>query len=282
MPSPNRLPRGRAPTLFAAVLACAALVATLLSGCGLGVDGHRVHLRGIRMYYEVHGRGPALVLLHGGMGNGTQFVAQLPAFQPHFRVIVPDLCAQGRTTDRPGPLGYHAMAEDVLALMDRLHVRQTDVVGWSDGGIVGLDLAIHHPDRVKHLVTFGANFSPDGLDPEDVAWAATASAESFGPASRLAYECLAPDPSHYEIAMNKIIAMWRAEPVFTPQQLGSIRAKTLIAAGADDDLVRPEHTAALARAIPGARMWIVPGATHGAILERPVLVSRTVLEFLRH
>jgi pimeloyl-ACP methyl ester carboxylesterase len=194
-------------------------------------------------------------------------------------VIVPDLCAQGRTTDRPGPLSYHAMAEDVVALMDHLHVRRADLMGWSDGGIIALDLVIHHPERVDRLVTFGANFTPNGLEPEDVEWGAHASAADLGPAVRLAYRRLAPDPSHYEIAMNKIIAMWRLEPRFTLEQLHSIRAKTLVAAG-EDDLVRDEHTAALARAIPGARLWIVPGATHNAILERPDFVNRTVLEFL--
>jgi len=281
MPSSIRIPRGRPPALLAAIAACAACATALFSGCGLGVVGHHASLRGIRMYYEVHGHGPALLLLHGGTGNGTQFAALVPAFREHFRVVVPDLCAQGRTSDRPGPLGYHAMAEDVVALMDRLHLRQADVLGWSDGGIVGLDLAIHHPGRVKHLVTFGANFAPDGLNPEDVEWNASASAGSFGPGTRIAYEHLAPDPAHYEIAMDKIIAMWRTQPNFTPQQLGSIRAKTLIVAG-EHDVVRPEHTAALALAIPGARRWIVPGASHSVILELPALVSRTVLEFLEH
>jgi len=281
MLSSIRISRGRAPALLAASAACAAFIAALLSSCGPGVVGHHASLRGIRMYYEVHGHGPALLLLHGGTGNGTQFAAQVPAFRQHFRVVVPDLCAQGRTTDRPGPLSYHAMAEDVVALMDRLQIPKADIMGWSDGGVVGLDLAIHHPGRVEHLVTFGANSSPDGLNPADVEWNASASAASFGPATRIAYERLAPDPAHYEIAMDKIIAMWRMQPNFTPQQLGSIRAKTLIAAG-EHDVVRPEHTAALARAIAGARRWIVPGASHNVILERPVLVSRTVLEFLQH
>jgi pimeloyl-ACP methyl ester carboxylesterase len=281
MRPPSCPSRGPAPAFRAVLAACVALVTALAAGCGPGVTGHRVRLRGIRMYYEVHGHGPALLLLHGGTGDGSQFSGQVPALREHFRVVVPDLCAQGRTSDRPGPLGYHAMAEDVVALMDRLHIRKADLMGWSDGGVVGLDLAIHHPGRVGHLVTFGANFAPDGLHPQDVEWNATASAESFGPATRLAYQHLAPDPSHYEIAMDKIIAMWRTQPNFTPEQLGSIRAKTLIAAG-EHDVVRPEHTAALARAIPGARRWIVPGASHSVILERPALVSRTVLEFLEH
>jgi pimeloyl-ACP methyl ester carboxylesterase len=255
-------------------------LAGLLAGCALGGShGRHAVLRGIRMYYEVHGRGRALLLLHGGTGDGTQFAKQVPAFQGEYRVIVPDLRAQGRTTDGPGPLSYHVMAEDVVALLDRLHVRTTDIMGWSDGGIVGLDIAIHHPDRVRHLVTFGANFQPDGLLPEEVRWGATASAGDLGPAVRLEYQRMAPDPAHYEVAMNKILAMWRIEPRFTMDELHSIRARTLIAAG-EHDLVRPDHSEALARAISGARLWIVPGASHGAMLEQPDLVNRTVLDFL--
>ncbi|HEY6866674.1 MAG TPA: alpha/beta hydrolase, partial [Candidatus Eisenbacteria bacterium] len=240
--------------------------------------GHAA-LNGIRMYYEQYGRGPALILLHGGAGNGMQFSKQIPAFRRRHRLIVPDLCAQGRTTDRPGPLTYHAMAEDVVALMDRLGVRDADLMGWSDGGIVGLDLAIHHPGRLRHLVTFGANFTPDGLDPADVAWNTAATPDSFGPGMREGYQKLSPEPGHYEAAMRKILDMWRTQPRFTPAELGSIRAATLIAAG-EHDLVRREHTEQLARAIPGARLWIVPGASHGAMLEQPDLVNRTVLAFL--
>jgi len=232
------------------------------------------------MYYELHGHGPALVLLHGGTGNGAQFSQQIPAFEPHFELVVPDLCAQGRTSDRPGPLTYHDMAEDVVALLAILHIEQADFMGWSDGGIVGLDLAIHHPERVRRLVTFGANFTPDGLEPSDVAWVDTATAASFGDGTRQAYVERAPDPSHYTAAMTKILVMWRTEPHFTMQELGSIRAPTLVCAG-EHDVVRREHTEKLARAIPGARLWIVPGAAHGAMLEQPDLVDRTVLDFLQ-
>jgi len=259
--------------ILAALLVLLGLVTLVVWRGTWSVAGHHVRLRGLRLYYEERGWGPALVLLHGGPGDGTQFARQIRAFQPHFRVIVPDLCAQGRTTDRPGPLTYHAMAEDVVALLDHLRIRRADVMGWSDGGNVGLDLAIHHPGRVGHLVTFGANFRPDGLTPEQIEWGATASADDFGPAVWLAYRRLAPAPSHYEVAMNKILAMWRAEPRFTLAELHSIRAKTLVAAG-EHDFVRPEHT-------PGARLWIVPGASHFAVLERPELVNRTVLDFLR-
>src|SRR5258708_4343950 len=94
--------------------------------------GRYLSVRNIRMYYELHGSGRPLLMLHGGAGNGMQFEHQVPAFSTTRLCIVPDCCAQGRTTDRPGPLTYHAMAEDMIALLDHLHVRSVDVMGWSD------------------------------------------------------------------------------------------------------------------------------------------------------
>jgi pimeloyl-ACP methyl ester carboxylesterase len=241
--------------------------------------GRHAQVRGIRMYYEVHGRGPVLVLLHGGAGNGEQFGKQVPAFEKHFEVIVPDLCAQGRTTDRDAPLTYHDMAEDVVALMDQLGVKRFDIMGWSDGGNDGLDLAIHHPDRLRRLVTFGANFSPDGLAKDDIAWNDTATVAAFGDGMREGWTKLSPQPEHYAVAMAKIIHLWKTLPHFTPAELHSIRARVLVCAG-EHDLIRRDHTETLARSIPGAQMWIVPGASHGAMQERPDLVNPRVLEFL--
>jgi pimeloyl-ACP methyl ester carboxylesterase len=159
-------------------------------------------------------------------------------------------------------------------------VSQADFMGWSDGGVVGLDLAIHHPRLVRRLVTLGANFKPDGLNPPDVAWNRTATADSFGEGTRKAYETLAPDPSHYRAAMEKTIALWRDEPNFTRAELRSIRARVLVIAG-EHDVVRREHTEELAHSIPGAALWIVPGASHSVMLEQPKKVDARVLEFLR-
>jgi pimeloyl-ACP methyl ester carboxylesterase len=164
-----------------------------------------VALRGIKMYVESYGAGPPLLLLHGGAGNGLQFSEQVPLFQHEYRCIVPDLCAQGRTTDRPGPLTYHAMAEDVIALMDSLKVPAADLMGWSDGGDIGLDIAIHHPTRLKHLIIFGANLNPQGLNPADVAWNDTATVAGFGDGMREGWTKLSPEPAHTE-AIAKGIA----------------------------------------------------------------------------
>lgn len=168
-----------------------------------------------------------------------------------------------------------------MALPDRLHLRQVDIMDWSDGGVMVLDLAIHHPDRVGHLVTFGADFSPEGPNPADVAWNEAATPESLGAETRAAWRALNPQPDHHEVAVAEVLGMWRTLPRFTPAELGSIRAKPLICAG-EHDVVRPEHTAALAQAIPGARSWIVPGTSHSAMIELPGLVNAKVLEFLAH
>jgi pimeloyl-ACP methyl ester carboxylesterase len=277
---------GQTATIGGRIVTAIGALALLSGACGGGSRGAPVaavgryaSVRGIRMYYEIHGSGPPLVLLHGGAGNGMQFEKQIPDFSKHYTCIVPDMCEQGRSTGRPGPLTYHEMAEDVIALADRLHLKRFDVMGWSDGGVTGIDIAIHHSDRLAHLVTFGANFRPDGLNAPDVAWNDTATVSAFGDDMRIGYQKLSPQPDHYADAMTKILFMWKTMPMFTPAELGGIHVPAMICAG-DHDLIRRDHTEALVAAIPGAVMWIVPNASHGAMIERPELVNPRVLEFL--
>jgi pimeloyl-ACP methyl ester carboxylesterase len=167
----------------------------------------------------------------------------------------------------------------VLALMDHLGIRTVRVMGWSDGGVIGLDLAAHHPARVTHLVTFGANTRANGLNAEDQAWGDTATVASFGEGTRQAYAERAPDPSHYEIAMKKILALWRSDADLGPAMLAKIRARTLICAG-EHDVIRRDHTEEIAQAIPGAQLWIVPDANHSVMIEKPEVVNPRVLDFL--
>jgi pimeloyl-ACP methyl ester carboxylesterase len=267
-------------TLALAVVALIAPACARTPKAPIPKAGHYAHLRGIRVYYEEYGKGPALVLLHGGAGSGAQFAQQIPFFARHFRVIVPDACAQGRTTDRPGPLTYHEMAEDVRALLDHLHVQRANVLGWSDGGVEALDLAMRNPGRVLRVITLGANYRADGLNAPDIAWNQTARAADFGPDMRRFYDSVAPDSSHYEIAMNKVIDLWRTQPNYTEADLATIGVRVLVIAG-EHDVVRQDHTEALAKAIPHATLWIVPGASHSVMQEQPDLVDRRVLEFIQ-
>lgn len=235
--------------------------------------------RGLRTYYELRGAGSPLLLLHGGAGNGKQFEHQVGDFERSHRLIVPDCCCQGRTSCRDDSLTYHAMAEDMIALLDHLGVKQVDVMGWSDGGNIGLDLAMHHPDRIRRLVTFGANLDPTGLNEPDQRWAATATPDSLGPGMRAGWIELAPDSTRYVDAMTRVLALWRTQPHWTTADLSRIRARVLVCAG-EHDLIRRDHTESIARAIPGAKLWIVPGASHGAMLEKPEWVNPRVLRFL--
>ena len=267
--------------IFSSLLSLALLAGASLASVASPVAvGRYAQANGIRLYYEVHGQGSPLLLLHGGVGDGRQFEKQLPAFTPEYRCIVPDSRAQGRSTDGPGPLTYHQMAEDMIVLLDQLHVKRVDIMGWSDGGVIGLDMAMHHPQRVRRVVTFGTNFRADGLNQPDIDWNATASAESFGPGMKEAYEKQNPEPARYGEAMNKVIAMWRTLPKWTLGELGTIRARVLVGAG-EHDVIRRDHSEALAKAIPGAELWIVPGASHSVMIERPEVVNPKVLEFLR-
>ena len=258
--------------------AAALLTSAAPSLAPTGPGGRIAEVRGLRLWYEVRGQGAPLLLLHGGAGNSRQFEKQVPAFERTRTLILPDCCCQGRTSCRDSLLTYHAMAEDVLALLDRLGVKQVDVMGWSDGGNIALDLAMHHPERIRRVVTFGANFSPTGLNDADREWNAHATPESLGPGTRAGWIELAPDSTRYEDAMTRVLALWREQPNWTPADLGRIRARVLVCAG-DHDVIRRDHTEALAKAIPGARLWIVPGASHGAMLEKPELVNPRVLEF---
>ena len=119
--------------------------------------GHYVHTRGINMYYETYGNGAPLLIIHGNGGSINNFLYQIPYFSKEYRVILADSRAQGKTTDTGDSLSYEMMTDDLNALLDSLQVDSCYVIGWSDGGINGLLLAIRHPDKVKKLAVPGAN-----------------------------------------------------------------------------------------------------------------------------
>ena len=168
------------------------------------------------------------------------------------------------------------MGDDMIALRDSLHIAQADVVGWSDGGIVGLDMAMKHPGRVRRLVAIGANYDANGVDPRQFDHAAFArQAREVKPF----YDAVAPDPSHFAVLMQKIETMVTTQPHYTLAQLHSIRARTAIVAG-EHDLILKAHTDALAAAIPGAVKIIVTGAIHFGPLEQPDAYTAIVLKFL--
>src|SRR5436190_21019476 len=123
--------------------------------------GKYYDIRGFKMYCEVYGQGQPLLIIHGNGGSINNFIYQIPYFEKKYKVIIADSRAQGQSTDKGDSLSYEMMADDYAALLDAMKIDSADVIGWSDGGINGLLLAIRHPEKVKKLATTGANLTPD-------------------------------------------------------------------------------------------------------------------------
>jgi pimeloyl-ACP methyl ester carboxylesterase len=127
------------------------------------VESGMAPVNDIEMYYAIYGEGEPVILLHGGLGNADYFANQIPVLAAEYQVIAVDSRGHGRSTVTETPIGYALMASDVLALMDFLEIESASIVGWSDGGIIGLDIAINNPDRLNKLIAYGANYTPAGV-----------------------------------------------------------------------------------------------------------------------
>lgn len=244
------------------------------------IGNARVELGDITMYFEAHGAGQPLLLLHGGFGSAKVWVNQIPLFSENWYVITPDSRGQGRTTDSNAPLSYHLMAEDMVRLMDHLGINSTYIVGWSDGGIIGIDIAIYHPERVKALVAFGANTSTTGYQDGFLEYIRTVTVDDLKLTLGEHYIEMMPDPEHFPIMLEKIRRLYQTEPNFTQEQLASIQIPTLILDGQNETVVRLEHTQAIASSIPNAELVILPDVGHAAVTENPDAWNRVVLDFL--
>jgi pimeloyl-ACP methyl ester carboxylesterase len=259
----------------------------LLAGLGLRADegappaaastaaaaGAYALVHGQRMYYEIYGAGDPIVLLHGGGSTiHGSFARQIPVFAQTRRVIAVEQFGHGHSDDADGELSYSRMAEDTADLLRQLHVTHADIVGWSDGGIIGLILAARHPELVRHLVASGANTRPDGLKPEFL---------DPPPARPPAEPTPAAPPDHAAVMQRKLKVLWSTAPTaadLDEQLLARIQAPTLVMAG-ENDVIRPEHTREIARLILHARLCIVPGSSHATFSSRPELVNPIMLSF---
>jgi pimeloyl-ACP methyl ester carboxylesterase len=237
-----------------------------------------VDANGVHTYYEEHGSGDPLLLLHGGLVDGDSFAQQTPVFAEHHRVIVPDRRGHGRTPDVEGPISYDLMADDTTAVMEALGTGPAHLVGWSDGGNVGLLVAIKRPDLVRRLVTIGSNFSADGLTKEAAATFKPGTPTSAVPVMHEMWKVNAVDPDRFDAVMEKMQVCWFDYAIPTAD-LGRIASPTLVMAG-DDDIARFEHTIELYDAIPDAQLAVIPGASHLVPMEKAGLVNQLVLDFL--
>jgi pimeloyl-ACP methyl ester carboxylesterase len=234
-------------------------------------------VNGIHLYYAVYGEGEPLLLLHGGLGHSDVWGAQIPAFAERYKVIAVDSRGHGRSTRDDQPFGYDLMADDVVALLDTLGIEKASIVGWSDGGIIGLDIAIRHPQRLDKLFAFGANYNLSGLkddidkDPTFNAYVERAGKD---------YERLSATPTEFGAFVNAVVEMWSTQPDFSKEQLQAIASPTAISDGEHDEAIRREHTEEMAGLIPGAELVILPNVSHFAFWQDPEQFNKAVLGFL--
>lgn len=242
-------------------------------------QSHYAEIDDIRIFYQDTGAGEPLMFLHGGLLSSDFSAPQIDFFAGKFRVIAPDRRGHGRTSDSEQPITYELMAADMVELLDHLGLNSVSIVGFSDGGNVGLVMASSYPDRVKMLVTVGANFHTDGLTAEDVEWIKSASADTSLPEIANYYKSVSPSPDHWATFFKKIMTMWLTAPIVSEKQLAGIVAPTMVIAG-DRDMVRTEHTVKLFQSITDAQLCIVPGASHFVFDEKPELMHEIISSFL--
>lgn len=238
----------------------------------------RLNVGDVGLYHAVFGDGEPVLLLHGGMGHSNYWGHQVEALARRHRVIVLDARGHGRSTLSPQRMSYRLLADDVVRVLDALKIRRTAIVGWSDGGIVGLDLAMRLPDRVGRLFAFGANFNLRGLRPQG---AQSATFLQYAERCRLDYAALSPRPANWQRLLDDLRRMWGSSPTWTRSELARIRVPTTIVGAEHDEIIPGEHTAELATAIPGARLAVMPGVSHFAMLQDPERFNAELAAFLR-
>jgi len=236
-----------------------------------------VPVKGSKIHFAVYGAGPALVLLHGGLGNGGHWGGQITAFAKYFKVIAIDARGHGRSQPSKQAYSYALMADDVRAVLNHLGLGKTSLVGWSDGGNTALDFAIRYPEAVTKLFVFGANFAPSGVK------SPPKGSGTFGlyrKRARADYLALAPKPKNYRRLVKRLSRMWASQPRFTAAQLGAITAPVGVCVGEYDEIIRPAHTRKLVKLVPGAELIVVPGLSHFAPWQDPAAFNKAVLSFL--
>jgi pimeloyl-ACP methyl ester carboxylesterase len=235
-------------------------------------------VNGTKIWYSTFGQGQPVILLHGGLANSNYWGNQVRALRGEYRVIVMDSRGHGRSTRNDEPYGYDLMASDVIGLMDFLKIKQAAIVGWSDGAIIGLDIALHHPERLTKLFAFAANSDPSGvadIDKSPVFQAFIARAEKE-------YATLSPTPTEYKSFLGQIEKMWASQPNWTADDLKKITTPTWIVDADHDEAIKRENTEFMAASIPGAGLLLQPKVSHFSFIQDPDQFSGDVLHFLQH
>jgi len=235
-------------------------------------------VNGIRIWFATFGKGEPVILLHGGLANANYWGNQVRALLSQYRVIVMDSRGHGRSSRNDQPYGYDLMASDVIGAMDFLNIPKAAIVGWSDGAIIGLDIAIRHPEHITKLFAFAANSDPSGV--ADIAQSPVFKA--FIARAEKEYEQLSSTPTEYQGFRAQIEKMWDTQPNWTADDLKKITTPTWIVDADHDEAIKRENTEFMAANIPGAGLLLQPEVSHFSFLQDPDQFSADVQHFLKH
>ncbi len=228
--------------------------------------GHYAQVNGIQLYYETYGAGEPLIMLHGNGGSINAFSNQIPFFEKYYQVIAIDSRLQGKSGGSPDTISYELMASDFCALLDQLNIQSTNVLGWSDGGIDGIIMAMRCQNKVKKLAVSGANTVPDST--------AVSNADILGMKKFVANP---GNASKTDVALTQMLI---DQPNIPYADLGKISCPVLVMAG-DRDMIKPEHTLKIFQSIPRASLCIFPDSNHGVCQQHPDLFNETVYNFFK-
>src|SRR5215475_9801835 len=273
-------------TLINRALIATAILATAAFIVGYGQqkqdsNGKYAEVNGLKMYYEIHGSGQPLVLLHGAFGFVEGWAAFLPTLTKTHQVIAVELQGHGHTNDLDRPLNFEQMADDTAALLKQLNIKDGDFFGYSMGGTVALGVAIRHPELVRKLAIYGscAGTAKDTYDPEIYKQFQSLGPDFAPPVLKEPYDRMAPDPKRWPVLVSKIKELEKIFKGYSAADLKAIKAQTLVMMG-DRDAVRPEHAVEMYRLIPNAQLAIFPGGDHFLLFSNPDKLLATLAPFL--
>ncbi len=235
--------------------------------------------KGAKIFYAIHGKGDPVILLHGGMGNGDHFSAQVTALRDTFQVIVIDTRGHGRSSLGKGKLSYHLMAADVRAVMAKLKLERAAIVGWSDGGAIGLDLAVLNPERVSRLFIIGTNYDAKGSKSRRGKPPSTTFSQ-YTAKCRADHAKLGNTAKSFQAQIDAMLPVWRNPGGFTKEQISSIKAPTLVALGDHDEIIELAQIEEMSQIIPKGQLAVLENTSHFAMWQDPKTFNKLLLEFL--
>jgi pimeloyl-ACP methyl ester carboxylesterase len=246
-----------------------------LVGAG-GPMAEYVQTGAVRTWYDEHGDGDPLVLMHGGLVDARWFTPNLDPLAEHFHVYTPERRGHGHTPDVEGPITYQLMADDTIAFLDAVIDGPADLVGHSDGAFVAMLVAMQRPDLVNRLVLISGGFDKSGEAAPDMEFDVAEVVQFLGGA----YGEVSPDgEAHFPVVVAKIGELMKEEPRMDVSELSRVPHRTLVMFS-DDDLMTLHHAVEMFEALPDAELAVVPGTSHFLTQEKPHLVNALVLDFL--